>query len=101
MKKTATLNLRVDPSLKKEAESVLSDLGIPVSVAVDMYLHQIVLTGGIPFSPTLPRHPAEIDATQMDDKQLRAKLEKGYRDYRSGKVKNAKEVFTDFMKQHE
>ena len=48
MEKTATLNLQVNPT-KKSAEDVLSRLGIPMSTAIDMYLRQITLTGGIPF----------------------------------------------------
>ena len=41
MEKTATLNLRVNPTTKKSAEDVLSRLGIPMSTAVEMYLRQI------------------------------------------------------------
>lgn len=52
MEKSATLNLRINPTLKRDAESVLSRLGIPMSVAVDMFLNQVVLSGGIPFSVT-------------------------------------------------
>ncbi len=40
------LNLRVNPTLKQDAESVLGRLGIPMSTAVDMFLNQIVLVGG-------------------------------------------------------
>ena len=43
MEKSATLNLRVNPTLKQDAESVLGRLGIPMSTAVDMFLNQIVL----------------------------------------------------------
>lgn len=39
MKKSATLNLRVNPVVKARAESVLSQLGIPMSTAIDMYLN--------------------------------------------------------------
>ena len=49
MEKTATLNLRINPEVKQQAEEVLRILGIPMSTAVDMYLKQIILTGGIPF----------------------------------------------------
>ena len=49
MEKTATLNLRVNPMVKERAEAVLSKLGVPMSTAIDMYLNQISLTGGIPF----------------------------------------------------
>ena len=53
MEKTATLNLRVNPTSKANTEAVLSQLGIPMSTAIDMYLHQIALTGGI-FFPKPP-----------------------------------------------
>ena len=39
MEKSATLNLRVNPTLKKDAESVLGRLGVPMSTAVDMFLN--------------------------------------------------------------
>ena len=42
MEKSATLNLRVNPTLKSDAEKILSRLGIPMSTAVDMFLNQIV-----------------------------------------------------------
>ena len=56
MEKTATLNLRVNPIVKERAENVLSQLGIPMSTAIDIYLNQISLVGGIPFSVICPRH---------------------------------------------
>ena len=40
---------RVEPELKEQAESVLDQLGIPMSNAVGMFLRQIVLQKGIPF----------------------------------------------------
>ena len=43
MEKTATLNLRVNPSTKKAAEDVLSRLGIPMSYRrLQMLLMQIL-----------------------------------------------------------
>ena len=77
MEKTATLNLRVNPQLKSGAESVLSQLGIPMSTAIDMYLNQIVLTGGIPFAVTLPKAPESVNADVMTNDELQAKLLKG------------------------
>lgn len=68
MEKTATLNLRVNPSLKKDAEVILGKLGLPMSTAVDLYLNQIVLTGGIPFAVTLPDAPTSIDVSRVVDK---------------------------------
>ena len=98
MYKTATLNLRINPKLKKQADDVLSKLGIPMSTAIDIYLNQIVLGGGIPFNVTLPKPPADIDASQMSKKQLEAKLEARYNQCKKGKAKDAKKALLDLRK---
>lgn len=99
MEKTATLNLRVNPTVKKGAEEVLNKLGIPMSVAVDMYLNQIYLTGGIPFKIALPNAPASINADEMSSKELNEKLEAGYADMRAGRVQDAGEAFRKLEEQ--
>lgn len=100
MEKSATLNLRINPTLKQNAESVLSRLGIPMSTAVDMFLNQVVLVGGIPFSVTIPNAPEGIDATRMTGKELHTKIQRGYDDYKTGNVQNAAEAFTKFRESH-
>ncbi len=70
MEKTATLNLRVNPDVKREAEQVLDRLGIPMSVAVTMYLKRIALTHGIPFPLTIPSAPSSVDVESMSDAEL-------------------------------
>ena len=96
MEKTATLNLRVNPEVKQRAEEVLKTLGMPMSTAIDIYLNQISLTGGIPFAVTLPKAPASIDATQMTADEIHEKLDKGYQEARAGKTHDAKEAFAAF-----
>ena len=96
MEKTATLNLRVNPEVKQRAEEVLKRLGMPMSTAIDIYLNQISLTGGIPFAVTLPKAPANIDATQMTEEEIHAKLAEGYQDAMSGRTRDAKEAFAAF-----
>ena len=66
MEKTATLNLRVNPTVKERAEKVLSQLGVPMSTAIDMYLNQISLTGGIPFSVSFTKSTS-IDSCRCHD----------------------------------
>ncbi len=100
MEKTATLNLRVNPVLKQNAESVLGRLGIPMSIAMDIFLNQIVLTGGIPFPVTLPKAPESIDATSMTDEQIHAKIQKGYESYKAGRTQVAAEAFLKFQETH-
>lgn len=45
----ANLNIRVDDTLKKQAEAVFSELGISLSAATTMFLKQVVRYNGIPF----------------------------------------------------
>ena len=92
MGKTATLNLRVNPTVKEQAEIVLSRLGVPMSTAINMYLNQISLTGGIPFAITLPKAPEDINADVMTDEEIHAKLQSGYDDVKAGRVKKAAEA---------
>lgn len=100
MEKTATLNLRVNPTVKLRAEEILSKLGIPMSTAIDMYLNQISLTGGIPFAVTLPKVPNAMNADLMTEDDLHAKLQRGYDDIEAGKVQNAASAFAKFKENH-
>jgi DNA-damage-inducible protein J len=42
------------PELKEQAEMILQELGIPLSVAYEMFYRQIVLYRGLPFELRLP-----------------------------------------------
>ena len=96
MEKTATLNLRVNPDVKKSAETVLSQLGVPMSTAVDMFLKQITLTGGIPFAITLPKAPANINTDLMCAQEIRGKLKEGLDDIENENLHSAKDAFAEF-----
>lgn len=45
----ANLNIRVDDTLKKQAETIFTELGISLSAATTMFLKQVVRCNGIPF----------------------------------------------------
>ena len=98
MEKSSTLNLRINPALKKDAECVLSKLEIPMSVAVDMFLHQVVLTGGIPFSVALPKASVKVDASQMSEEDIHEKIMQGYDSYTEGRTQDAASAFEEFRK---
>lgn len=100
MEKSTTLNLRVNPTVKARAEAVLSRLGVPMSTAIDMYLNQISLTGGIPFAVTLPKAPDKINADFMSAAELHAKLQKGYEDVDAGNIRRAQDAFAEFKETH-
>ena len=54
MPKTATIQTRVDPKIKKSAQNILNRLNISMSEAISMYLSQITLHKGIPFEIKIP-----------------------------------------------
>ena len=62
----------------KQAEAVLKQLGIPMATAIDMYLRQITLTGGIPFSLSLPERCALVESEPERTQGLRQMLVDNY-----------------------
>lgn len=101
MEKTATLNLRVNPDVKRRAEEVLNVLGIPMSTAIDIYLNQIGLTGGIPFAIKIPGAPDSITVENLSAEELRTKLRRGYYDAENGNYVDAQTAFEEFRRRHE
>lgn len=65
--KTATVRARVEPELKLEVESVLNELGLSVSEAIELYLHQIKLVHGIPFDIRLPNATTQETFKKTDE----------------------------------
>jgi DNA-damage-inducible protein J len=54
MNKTATITIRMDPQVKKNAEAVLKTLGLTTSQAVSLFFNQVSLHQGIPFDVHIP-----------------------------------------------
>ncbi|MBW2366332.1 MAG: type II toxin-antitoxin system RelB/DinJ family antitoxin [Deltaproteobacteria bacterium] len=64
MNKTATIQTRVDPVVKHNAQMILKKLNISMSEAISMYLSQITLQKGIPFEIKIP---TEVTAKTLKD----------------------------------
>ena len=73
---------------------------ISIATAIDMYLRQISLTGGIPFAVSLPKAPAAINADNMTAAELHAALQAGLDDIEAGNVQDAFSAFTAFRDSH-
>lgn len=100
MEKTTTMNLRVNPAVKQQAEDVLKQLGVPMATAVDMFLRQIAMTGSIPFAIALPKAPDSVNADKMTAIQLREAIQAGLDDMEAGNTQDAGAAFVQFRKQH-
>ena len=53
---TAPTQIRIDADIKKQATDLFDELGLDMSGAVNLFLHQCVLRGGLPFKVELPRY---------------------------------------------
>lgn len=61
-----------------------------------MYLKQISLVGGIPFSVVLPKSTNSVNADLMSVSDIHQKLEKGYVDIEKVNVEDAANAFQTF-----
>ena len=50
--KTSAINIQIDSNIKKEATLVLTELGLSMSSAINLFLKQVIKKNGIPFEIT-------------------------------------------------
>lgn len=53
---TAPTQIRIDAEIKQQATSLFNQLGLDMSGAVNLFLHQCVLRGGLPFAVEMPQY---------------------------------------------
>jgi DNA-damage-inducible protein J len=61
-----TVQARVSPELKQEAEAVFSAIGMSTAEAIRVFLQQAVNSGGLPFQPSAKIPSAETLAAMME-----------------------------------
>ena len=54
MAKTTTVQVRIDPVLKQDAEKVLANIGLNSTAAITMFYSLIKLHQGLPFDAKIP-----------------------------------------------
>ncbi|MBO7673586.1 MAG: type II toxin-antitoxin system RelB/DinJ family antitoxin [Atopobiaceae bacterium] len=91
--KDATVSARVEYSIKNEAEEILRQIGVPVSVVINSLYRQIIFQGGIPFPLTLPSSPRTLDG--MAPEEVDAMLSSSYAQSLTGKGKPFGEAFDE------
>ncbi len=77
---STNMSIRVDPELKAQAESILSQLGMNMTGAVNMFLMQIVRDRAVPLSLSLdpPQYFSRPQALRTDLLQAQADRKRGY-----------------------
>ena len=77
MANTINVNIRVDEELKKQTEILLSDMGLNMSTAVNIFLRQVLRTGGFPFEITTRSDDFYNPVNQQRLRNSIDRLEKG------------------------
>lgn len=83
----ANIQIRLDHTLKAEAQAVPSSMGIDLSAAIRIFLTQMVKENGLPFRPSndpfLFRENQEALRTSLKDLQDRLLTTKSLDEFRS------------------
>ena len=67
---TTPTQIRIDETTKKQAVELLEGLGINLSDAINMFLKQVVLRGGIPFEVRYPEYKSEVEEAMEEAKRI-------------------------------
>jgi len=67
--KSESLYIRVDPAVKANAEEIYSKYGMTVSQAINVFLHQSINVGGLPFDlrPSIPNETTQAAMKEAED----------------------------------
>ena len=79
---TSTFSVRVDSALKAEVEKCLSDMGMSMSTAINIYLRQIARIKAIPFIVTSVPVPNRetMEASEEGERIAHDPTVPGYKD---------------------
>lgn len=94
--RSANVNVRVEPDIKKQAEEILDKLGVSVSAFINMTYRQVIMKRGIPFSVELPPQMKTLDA--MTSEEFDEMMQTGLTQAKRGKSVAFEEAFAQLMK---
>ena len=86
---TSAINVMVDKKTKEEATSVLNELGLSMSTAINLFLRQVINNDGLPFEVRNPRPSKALKKALKEAEQIEKHPEK-YKSY-----DNTEELFAD------
>lgn len=95
--KSANVLARVEPEVKEQAESIMSQLGLPASVVINALYKQIIMTKSIPFSLSLPKEPPVLDS--LTTKEFDSIMETGLQQAKSDQSRPVTDVFADLRRE--
>ena len=67
---TVPTQVRIDENLKKQATELFSQLGMDMSSAMNIFLRQCVMRGGLPFDVAVPQYKPEVIEAMEEAKRI-------------------------------
>ena len=93
--RSANVNVRVEPDVKKQAEEILEKLGVSTSAFINMTYRQVIMKRGIPFSVELPSGIKTLDT--MTDAEFDEMMQTGLEQAKKGESVPYEEAFDRLM----
>jgi len=88
---TTPVQVRVDTQVKQNVTRLFSSLGLDMSSAINIFLHQCVITGGLPFEVYNPKYNKETIKAIEEAKKIS-------KDKRRKRFTNIDDLFKDLDK---
>jgi DNA-damage-inducible protein J len=66
MNKAATVNARIEPALKMQAESILHKVGLSTAEAIRLFYSQVCLQNGLPFEVKIPNKKTRAAMEELE-----------------------------------
>ena len=67
---TVPTQVRIDEKLKKQATELFSQLGMDMSSAMNIFLRQCIMRGGLPFEVVIPQYKPEVLEAMEEAKRI-------------------------------
>ena len=93
--RSANVNVRVEPDVKKQAEDILEKLGVSTSAFINRTYRQVIMKRGIPFSVELPSGIKTLDT--MTDAEFDEMMQTGLEQAKKGESVPYEEAFDRLM----
>ena len=79
--KTASYNIRLDPTIKAEAEKTFAAFGLNLSEAINIFLHKAIMECGFPFEVRDPKPSVMLLEAMQETEQIRKEYADGPRKF--------------------
>lgn len=67
---TVPTQIRIDSGVKKQANELFNELGLDMSGAVNIFLRQCIMRGGLPFKVEVPQYSKELLSAADEAKRI-------------------------------